>query len=61
MNAKLLIDGAVAVGTLLLAAVAIWGDWLRSWLAPAKLAICPHNLRGAPTLFGDPPVRRVMY
>jgi hypothetical protein len=48
------IEALVAIGTLTVAAAAIWGDWLRSRLAPAKLIILPHNLRGDPTLFGDP-------
>jgi hypothetical protein len=51
---NILIDALVAVGTLMVAAAAIWGDWLRSRLAPAKLNIEPHNLRGEPTAFVDP-------
>ena len=49
---SLIIDALIAVGTLMVAAAAIWGDWLRSWLAPTKLIIEPHNnLRGDPTVF----------
>jgi hypothetical protein len=49
-----LINALVAVGTLMIAAAAIWGDWLRSRLSPAKLVIDPHNLRGDPTVFQSP-------
>jgi hypothetical protein len=34
-----LIDAVVAIGTLAVAIIAIWGDRLRAWLAPAKLVI----------------------
>ncbi|OGQ88494.1 MAG: hypothetical protein A2512_10710 [Deltaproteobacteria bacterium RIFOXYD12_FULL_56_24] len=65
---SLIIDSLIAVGTLMVAAAAIWGDWLRSWLAPTKLIIEPHNnLRGDPTVFksrdtkSTQPATRVMY
>ena len=48
-TAKLIIDTAVAVGTLAVAVMAIWGEKVRSWLSPPKLIIQPHTLRGAPT------------
>ncbi len=51
---SILIDALVAVGTLMVAVAAIWGDWLRSWLTPLKLIIDVHNLRGEPTMFIDP-------
>jgi hypothetical protein len=53
-SSNIFIEALGAVGTLLVAAAAIWGAWLRSMLAPAKLIIEPHNLRGDPTVFGDP-------
>lgn len=48
-TAKLVIDSLVAIGTLAVAVMAIWGEKVRSWLAPPKLAIRPHILRGTPT------------
>jgi hypothetical protein len=48
-NTKLVIDILVAIGTLAVAVMAIWGDKVRSWLSPPKLIIQAHNLRGAPT------------
>lgn len=33
------------------AASAIWGDWLRSRLAPAKVILIEHTPEGIPTLF----------
>lgn len=63
-SSSILIDALVALGTLMVAAAAIWGDWLRSRLAPPKLIIEPHNLRGDPTVFGDsksPQATRVMF
>ncbi len=52
-GASIIVDALVAVGTLLVAAAAIWGDWLRSRLAPAKLTIETHNLIGHPTVFSS--------
>jgi len=46
---KLVIDGAVAFGTIAVALLAIWGDWIRSKLAPAKLVIQLHTPEGDPT------------
>jgi hypothetical protein len=64
-GSSILIDALAAVGTIIVAAAAIWGDWLRSRLAPAKLTIEPHNLRGDPTEFRNPndpqTVTRVMF
>jgi hypothetical protein len=41
------INGLVAIGTLAVAVAAIWGDWLRSFVAAPKLRLIPHNdLRG---------------
>ena len=42
-----------AFATLLVAILAIWGDWFRAKLAPPKLRIEPHNLRGHVTQFTD--------
>lgn len=48
-TSKLVIDILVAVGTLAVAVMAIWGEKVRSWLAPPKLVIQPHTPRGSPT------------
>lgn len=48
--AKIVIDGLVAFGTLALAAAAVWGDWLRSWLAPPKLDLRLFTPQGVPAL-----------
>lgn len=52
-SSSIFVDALAAVGTLIVAATAIWGNWLRAKLAPAKMIIEPHNLRGDPTVFGD--------
>jgi hypothetical protein len=40
------INGLIALGTILVAIFAIWGDYYRArWYGP-KLSIVPHNLRG---------------
>ncbi len=44
-----LINALVAVGTLAVAILAIWGARIRSVLAPPMLVIEPHNLSGDPT------------
>jgi hypothetical protein len=46
---KIIIDGLVAFGTLAVAVMAIWGEKVRSWLAPPKLIIVPHTPHGDPT------------
>ena len=40
-----------AFATLLVAILAIWGDWFRAKFAPPKLKIASHNLRGHLTQF----------
>jgi hypothetical protein len=47
---KLVMDALVAIGTLAVAAVAVWGEKIRAWLAPPRLVLRPHTLRGAPAL-----------
>ena len=42
-----------AAGTIFVAILAIWGDWLRAKFSPPKLVIEPHNLRGTLTKFND--------
>ncbi len=56
---SLIIQALIAVGTLAVAIMAIWGDWVRSKVSPLKLIILPHNLRGTVTIFTDGP--RVIY
>jgi hypothetical protein len=43
---QLIIPGLVAIGTIAVAVLAIWGDWVRAKLAPARLTIEPHTLTG---------------
>jgi hypothetical protein len=64
---KLIIEIVVAFGTLAVAVLAIWGNWFRSILAPAKLVIEAHTVRGDPTIFPPPtnianaPAPRLMF
>jgi hypothetical protein len=55
---NLIIQGTVGVGTLLVVAMAIWGNLIRSWWSSPKLKICLHDPLGelVPTTNG-PPVR----
>lgn len=46
-----IIEGFAAFGTVAVAMLAIWGDWVRSILAPLKLTIIEHNFSGDPTTF----------
>ena len=48
---KLVIDGLVAGGTIAVAALAIWGEQIRSVFAPPKLLLRPHNLKGDPNRY----------
>jgi len=48
-----------AIGTLAVALAAIWGDWLRSWLAAPHVLIQPHTPPATLTMFADR--RRVIY
>ena len=43
---KYVFEGLVAVGTIAVAILAIWGDWFRNKCASPKLIIEPYNLRG---------------
>jgi hypothetical protein len=51
---KLMIDGFIAFGTVAVAVLAIWGDWVRSKLAPLKLSIILPMRIGDPTTFTGP-------
>jgi hypothetical protein len=57
--AKAVIDALVAFGTVMVAVLAIWGEWFRSKLAPLKLVILLHNEQGQPTTLGQ--VRTMYY
>jgi hypothetical protein len=49
---KIVIDGLVALGTLLVAATAIWGDWFRAKFVPTKLTLTgPIPAGGARTTY----------
>ena len=54
---------AIAIGTIAVAVIAIWGEQIRSWLVPPKLSLVAHNLRGDPNVLtaDGKPVGRVMY
>lgn len=54
---------AIAIGTIAVAVIAIWGRQIRSWLVPPKLSLVAHNLRGDPNVLtaDGKPVGRVMY
>jgi len=41
-----IINLLIAVGTLSVAILAIWGDWVSSRLAGPRLSLVPHNFRG---------------
>lgn len=61
-----IINGLVAIGTLAVAVLAIWGERIRSILAPPLLVLEPHNSAGDPTELraqGAPPGAgiRVLY
>src|SRR5262245_15651605 len=47
--ADLVIQGLVAFGTIAVAVLAIWGEWIRAVLAPPMLKIVGHTLQGDPT------------
>ena len=55
----LVIGGLTAIGTIAIACLAIWGNWVKFRLTPPKLRIEPHNLRGTLTRFTNGP--RVIY
>lgn len=55
----IIINIAVAVGTLLVAVLAIWGDWFKKIFASPKLSVRLRSQRGNPTKFSDG--RNVIY
>jgi hypothetical protein len=54
-----IINGFVAFGTLLLGALAIWGDRIRAWLTGPQLSLVLENTPGA--LIPCGPVVRIFY
>jgi hypothetical protein len=51
---NIIIDSAIAIGTLAIAILAIWGEKVRSILSPPKLEIEVHNnFRGNPNKLTD--------
>ncbi|HUO44036.1 MAG TPA: hypothetical protein VMT94_03875 [Burkholderiales bacterium] len=50
INWDLVFQGLAAIGTVAVAILAIWGEKIRACLAPPKLIIQPHTLRGDPTV-----------
>jgi hypothetical protein len=49
----IVIQATIAIGTISAVIVAIWGDWIRAKLIPAKLKIEKHNFRGSITTQND--------
>jgi hypothetical protein len=50
---NLLIQLLTAIGTIAVAIIAIWGDWIKIILTPPKLKIVPLNTRGELTNFSN--------
>lgn len=50
----LVIDGAIAFGTIAVAVLAIWGDKWRAYLAPPKIELRPHTSHGTPAILTVP-------
>lgn len=48
-----IIEGFTAFGTVAVAVLAIWGNWVRSMLAPAKLTLVEHTPEGDLTTFAS--------
>lgn len=53
MDWNLLIELMAAIGTISVAIIAIWGDWIRTKLTPPKLKIVTLNTRGELTNFSN--------
>ena len=51
--ASLIVNIFIAIGTITVAVIAIWGEWIRSKIYPTKLKIVPHNLEGNLTKFAN--------
>ncbi len=49
-----------AIGTVTVAVLAIWGDWIRTRLVPPKLGLSVHNARGTVIPSANGP-RRIFY
>ena len=56
---SIIIQVFVAVGTIAIAILAVWGEWFRMKFASPKLMLEPYNLRGTVTRFTGGP--RVIY
>jgi hypothetical protein len=50
---NVIIQALIAIGTIAVAAAAIWGEWFRSKLAPARLALIEYTSEGDPTTFAS--------
>lgn len=50
---NLLIQLLTAIGTITVAIIAIWGDWIKIRLTPPKLKIVSLNTRGELTSFSN--------
>jgi hypothetical protein len=65
---SVIIQALIAIGTIAVAVVAIWGDWFRSKFDPLELTIVKPTRMGDPTTFSPPmgspagtPSTRVMF
>ena len=52
-NINLLIQATIAIGTIAVAIIAIWGDYFRKKLFPPKAKIALHNVDGMLTYYQD--------
>jgi len=53
---KLIFEAGTAIGTVVVAILAIWGDQVRARLAPPKIKLQLHTFRGTPALLTIPGV-----
>jgi hypothetical protein len=58
--ANIIINCLIALGTIAVAVLAIWGDWIRAKYFGPKLSLVPHNLRGSVVPFTNGP-RSIFY
>lgn len=58
---NLIIQLLSAIGSILVAIIAIWGDWLKAKLTPPKLKIVLLNTRGELTTFSSTGERVIYY
>ena len=57
----LVIQGLSAVGTIAVAIIAVWGEWIKSAVVPPKLKIEIHNTKGQPGVTGREGIETYYY